>query len=91
MPEVFLYPPEVGTLTGEGGALDLAYSWELLGVVSSEEEVDALVGVEAEELADNLDGEDLRIRKLRSGTTLTDAAPFEPIVDEADRHRVQEN
>src|SRR5215217_3632800 len=84
LPEALLYLPEVGTLTGEGGAVHLAKGWEPLGVVSAEEEVDSLVGVEAKELPDDLYGEDLRIRKLRSGTALADATPFESVVDKAE-------
>ena len=84
LPEALLYLPEVGTLTSEGGAVHLAKGWEPLGVVSAEEEVDGLVGVYAKELAYDLYGEDLRIRKLRSGTALADATPFEPVVDKAE-------
>ncbi len=50
----------------------------------AKEEVDALVGVHTEELADNLDSQDLRVVKLRSGATPTDAAPLEPVVDETE-------
>src|SRR3712207_4111645 len=84
LPEVFLHLPEVGGLTGEGGTVDFAKGREPLCVVTAEEEVDAFVGVETEELADHFDGEDLRIGKLRSGTALTDATPFEPVVDKAE-------
>jgi hypothetical protein len=84
LPEVFLYLPEVGGLTGEGGTVDFAKGREPLCVVTAEEEMDAFVGVETEELADHFDGEDLRIGKLRSGTALTDATPFEPVVDKAE-------
>jgi hypothetical protein len=48
--------------------------------VATEEEVDALVSVYAEELAYELDGENFRIGKLRSGTALADATSFEPVV-----------
>jgi hypothetical protein len=71
-------------LTGEGGAVHLAKGWEPLGVVSAEEEVDSLVGVYAEKLSYDLYGENLRLRKLRSGTALADARPFEPVVDKAE-------
>ncbi len=54
LPEALLYLPEVGGLTGEGGTVDVAEGQEPLGVVPSEEEVDALVGVYAEELSDDL-------------------------------------
>jgi len=68
LPEALLYLLEVGALTGEGGAVHLAKGLEPLGVIS--EEMDTLVGVEAKELAYDLYGEYLRIRKLRSGTAL---------------------
>jgi len=84
LPEALLYLPEVGGLTGEGGAAHLAKGLEPLSVVSAEEEMDTLVGVEVKELADDLYDEDLRIRKLRSGTALADATSFEPIVDKAE-------
>jgi hypothetical protein len=85
-PEALLELPEVGGLAGEGGAVDLAEGREPLGVVAAEEEeeVDALVGVYAEELSDDLDGEDLRVGRLRSGTTLADATPFKAVVHEAE-------
>jgi len=59
---------------------------EPLGVVAAEEEVDGLVGVYyAEELANDLYGENLRVGKLRSGTALlADAMPFETVVDKAE-------
>jgi|SRR5215207_6556553 len=45
---------------------------------------DSLVGVHAEELSDELDGDDLRVGELRSGTTLADATSLEPVVHEAE-------
>ena len=45
LPEALLYLPEVGALTGEGGAVHLAKGWEALGVVWAEEEVDSLESV----------------------------------------------
>ena len=47
LPEALLDLPEVGGLTGEGGAMNGAEGGEPVGVVPAEEEVDALVGVEA--------------------------------------------
>jgi hypothetical protein len=76
--------PEVGRLPREGGAVDFAQGGELLGVVPSEEEVESLIGVEAEELAYDFDSEDLGVRKLPGGATLTDTPSFEPIVYEAE-------
>jgi hypothetical protein len=43
LPEALLELPEVGGLTGEGGAVDLAEGRKPLGVVASEEEEDGLV------------------------------------------------
>jgi hypothetical protein len=74
LPEAFLHFPEIGRLPGEGGAVHLGEGGEPLGVVPSEEEVNALVGIDAEELADYLYGENLRVRELWSGTTLADGS-----------------
>ena len=52
--------------------------------MAAEEEIDSFVGVYAEKLSDDLYGEDLSVGELRSGTALADAAPFEPVVDEAE-------
>ena len=57
---------------------------EPLGVVPLEEEADALVGVEPEELSDDLDGEDLGVGELGGRPALADAASLEPIVYEAE-------
>jgi hypothetical protein len=40
--------------------------------VSAKEEVDGLVGAAAEEFADDLDGENLRIGRLLLGSTLNE-------------------
>jgi len=61
LPETLLDPPEVGRLPGEGGPMYLAESRKPCSVVPSDEEVDALVGVETEELTDDLYGEELRV------------------------------
>jgi hypothetical protein len=73
LPEMLLDLPEVGCLTGEGGAVDIAESGEPLGVVAPKEEMDALVGVYAEELADHFYGEDLRVGELGGGSAASDA------------------
>jgi hypothetical protein len=57
---------------------------EPLGVVPLEEEADALVGVEPEELPDDLDGEDLGVGELGGRAAPTDATSFEPVVHEAE-------
>ena len=56
-------------------------------VVTAEEAVDALVGVKAEELSDDLEGEDLSIRELGCGSATSDASPFETVVDEAEERQ----
>jgi hypothetical protein len=76
LPEAFLHLPEVGSLPGEGGAMDEAQRGKPLCVVPSDVAVDTLVGIYTEELSENLYSADLRIRKLRSGTALADATPL---------------
>ncbi len=87
LPEALLELPGVGGLTGEGGAMDLAEGGEPLHVVPAEEEeeeVDVPVGVEPQELANGLDGEDLGVGELRGGSALTDTPSFELIVYQAE-------
>jgi len=84
LPEAFFDLPEVGRLPGEGGAMDLAECRKPLAVVPPEEEVDGFVGVYAEKLADDLDGEDLGVGELRSGAAPTDTPAFDSVVDEAE-------
>jgi hypothetical protein len=45
--------------------------------------VQALVGVDAEELPDALDGQDLAVRQDRPWATLTQPNPSQPVVDQA--------
>jgi hypothetical protein len=61
----------------------LLESGEPLTVVPTKVAVESFVGVEPQELSDDLDGEDLRVGKLRGGAALTDTPSFEPVVDEA--------
>jgi hypothetical protein len=42
---------------------------------------DRLVGVHTEELSDDLDGEELRVRELGNWATLANTATLEPVVD----------
>ena len=68
--------------------MDLAERWEPLRVVSPEVAADGPVGVEAEELPDDLDGYDLRVGELGGGAAPAYALAFEPIVHQAeDGHR----
>ena len=65
--------------------MDEAQRGEALCVVPSEEGVDALVGVEPQTLAYDLDGEDFRVGEFRGGAALAQGFPvFEPVVDEAE-------
>jgi hypothetical protein len=84
LPEVLFDLPEVGRLPREGGPMHLAEGGEPSAVVTAKEEVNVLVGVEAEELPDDLHGEDLRVGELGSGSAASDAPPLEPVVDEAE-------
>ena len=84
LPEALLYLPEVRSLPGEGGAMHFAQSGEPLAVVTPEVTKDPLVGVEPQELAYDLDGEDFRVRKLGQRTTCSEGSVFDPVVDEAE-------
>jgi hypothetical protein len=84
LPDALLDLPEVGGLTGEGGRMHFAEGGEPLRVVRAEEEVDVLVGVYAEELSYDLDGEDLRVGELGGRATLTDTPSFELIVHQTE-------
>jgi hypothetical protein len=84
LPKEFLEMPEVGTLTGEGGAMNLPQGREPLCVMTPEVVKDSLVGVEPYELADDFDGEDLGIGEPRGGAALSEGSVFEPLVDEAE-------
>lgn len=53
-------------------------------VMFSEVTEDRLVGVEAEELSDDLDGENLRVGELGNWAALANTATLEPVVDEAE-------
>jgi hypothetical protein len=57
---------------------------EPLCVVPSEVAVDAFVGVESQELTDDLDGEDFRIGKLGARPALADTPSFELIIHQAE-------
>jgi hypothetical protein len=84
LPEDFFDLPEVGGLAGEGGPVYLAEGGEPIGVVAAKEEADVLVGVEAQELAYDLDGEDLRVGELGRRAALANATILELVVDEAE-------
>ena len=81
LPEAFLDLPEISSLPSEGGAMDEAQCGKPLAVVPSEVAVECLVGVQTEELSDDLDGEDLRVGEFRGGAALAQGSSvFEPLV-----------
>ena len=85
LPNALLDLPEVSALSGEGGAVDyFAQGGEPIAVMPSEVTKDCLVGVHAEELSDELDGDDLRVGELRKWPALANKATLEPVVDEAE-------
>lgn len=61
MAEVFLDLPKIGALTGEGGTVYFAQGGEPLAVMLPEVAKDRLIGVDTQELTDDLDGEDLGV------------------------------
>jgi hypothetical protein len=64
--------------------MDQAQRGEPLAVMFSEVAKDSLIGVHAEELSDDLYGEDLHVRKFGQGTTRSEASVFDPVVDETE-------
>src|SRR5215207_1470936 len=84
LPETLLDLPEIGRLPSEGGPMYLTEGREPCSVVPSEKEVDVLVGVESQELTDDLHCEYLRVGELWGGAALTEPMPsFELIVYQA--------
>ena len=84
LPEAFLELPEVGRLPREGCQMDLIEGRKLFAIMPLEEEVDTLGGVEPQELAYDLDGENLGVGELWGRAALADAASLESVVDEAE-------
>ncbi len=60
-----------------------AQGGERLAVMTPEVAKDCFVGVHAEELSYDLDGEDLRVGELGSWAALANTATLEPVVDKA--------
>ncbi len=58
----------------EGGAVEFAQGGEPLAVMLPEVKKDRLVGVEPEELSDDLDGEELGVGERRSGSAPSEAS-----------------
>ena len=84
LPEALFDLPEVGRLAGEGCTVDFAQGGEPLAIMLPEVAKDCLVSVYPQELPDDLDGEDLRVGKLRGRATLTDTPSFELIVHQTE-------
>jgi hypothetical protein len=68
--QALLGRPEVGGLAGEGGAVDPAQGGEPLAPVAAEVGVQAGIGVDAEELSDDLDREDFAVGQGRGRAAL---------------------
>jgi hypothetical protein len=84
LPEEFLEMPEVGTLASEGSAVNLTQGREPLSEMNLEVLEDSFVGVEAEELPDDFDGEGLRVGELWGGATRSEGSVFDLVVYEAE-------
>src|SRR3954449_12061984 len=80
--------PQVRRLAQERGAVDLPEAGEQVAEVAPEVGVEALVGVEAEELADDLDRQHLAVREDRCRAALAQptfaAQVAEEVVHEAE-------
>lgn len=61
--------------------MDFAQGGEPLAVMLPEVAKDRLVGVHAEELSEELDGEDLGVGELGNWAALANTATLEPVVD----------
>jgi len=68
LPEALLDLPEVGCLARESGAVYPPQVREEVSVVAPEVGKKLRIFVEPQELADNLDGDDLRVKELRGGS-----------------------
>jgi hypothetical protein len=84
--EALLDRPQIGCLTDEGGPVHLAQGREPVGPVATEVLEQAAVGVDAEELPDAFDGQDLAVGQGGCRATLAQALAGQPVVDQAE-HR----
>jgi hypothetical protein len=75
--------PQGRRLAGEGGAVDAAQGREPVGPVAPEVLVRALVGVDAEELANALGSQDLPVAQDRVGAALAEPPAGQPLVNQA--------
>ncbi len=81
--ELGLDRPQVGRLADEGGAVDAAQGGEPVAPVAADVLEDALVGVDAQELADALDGQYLAVAEGWLRAALAQPPPGQPLVDGA--------
>ena len=81
-PERVLGRPQVRRLPGEGGTMDLPQAGEQVAEVAPEVGVQAPVGVEAEELADDLDRQHLAVRQDRRRAALAQPTLAAQVADE---------
>jgi hypothetical protein len=81
--QTLLDRPEVGRLSEEGGAVDAPKSGEPVTPVAAEVVVQALVGIDAPELPDAFDGQDLTVGQHRIGAALAQPSPGQSVVDQA--------
>jgi hypothetical protein len=63
--------------------MDAAQGGEPVAVVAAEMLLEALGGVDAEELADTLDGQDLTVAQDWCRAALAESSPGQPAVDQA--------
>jgi len=75
--------PQVGRLTDEGGAVDAAKGREPVAPVPTEVVVQAFVGVDAPELPDAFDGQDLAVAEGRPWAALPQPPAGQSLVDQA--------
>jgi hypothetical protein len=80
LPEELLGLPEVCCLPGEGGAMHPPQVREEVGIVAPEVGKELRVLVEPQELAYDLDGQDLRVEERRSRSTLSEASELSDAV-----------
>src|SRR5919109_2110996 len=73
--------PQVGRLADKGGAVDATKGREPVAPVATEVVVQPLVGVDAPELADAFDGQDLAVAEGRPWAALPQPPSSQPLVD----------
>jgi hypothetical protein len=80
LPEELLYLPKIGRLSAEGGAMHPQEVWEEMGVVAPEVRKEFCVFVYAEELTDDLYGDDFRVVECCGGSALSETSEVSDVV-----------